>query len=96
MSIWWILAFAVLTYASRALALVLMPQPSPRLRTILDRIPAPLFAALAAMSLFDGGQLKDSRTLLATLFATAMAPTRSLLVVLIGGVAGYSLALLIG
>ena len=94
MSVWLIVGIAVLTYGSRALALVAMPDPPAWLRTILDRIPAPLFAALAAMSLFDDGSLVDARTLVATVGALLLAPTRSLLFVLIGGLAGYALATL--
>ena len=92
MSIWLILAIAGFTYGSRALAVVAMPDPSPRLKRVLDRIPAPLFAALAAISLFDSGRLVDSRTLGATLGALALSPSRSLLFVLFGGVAGYAVA----
>ena len=96
MSVWTILAIAVLTFGSRALALVVMPDPSPRLRTILDRIPTPLFLALGAMSLFNEGELADPRTLVATLGAAIMAPTRSLLLVLVGGLVGYVLSTLLG
>ena len=84
-----------MTYGSRALALVAMPEPSPGFREILDRVPAPLFAALAATSLFDDGQVVDERTLLATLGAVVLAPTRSLLWVLVGGLGAYGLGALI-
>ena len=94
MSIWFIVGIAALTYGSRALALVAMPHPPEWIRTVLDRIPAPLFAALAAMSLFDDGALVDARTLIATLGALLLAPTRSLLFVLMGGLAGYAVATL--
>ena len=92
MSIWLILAIAALTYGSRALAVVAMPDPSAHVKRILDRIPAPLFAALAAISLFDEGRLVDSRTLGATLGALVVTPSRSLLYVLLGGFAGYAVA----
>ena len=46
-----ILAIGALTYASRAGALVFLPPPSERVRAMLNRIPAPLFAGLAALSL---------------------------------------------
>ena len=95
MNLWLVVAIAALTYASRALALVAMPQPSTRFRTILDRVPAPLFAALAAISLFDGGELADARTLVATAGAILFVATRSLLWVLVGGVLGYGLATLL-
>lgn len=95
MSVWLVLVVALLTYGSRALALVAMPEPSARFREILDRVPAPLFAALAATSLFEGGRLVDERTLLATLGAAALAPTRSLLWVLVGGLSFYGLGAVI-
>ena len=96
MSLWLIGGIALLTYGSRALALVAMPDPPQRLRTILDRIPAPLFAALASMSLFQDGQVVDARTLAAAAGAVLLAPTRSLLIVLLGGVAGYLVAAIAG
>ena len=95
MSLWLIAAIALLTYASRALALVAMPDPSPGLKRILDRIPAPLFAALAAMSLFEDGKVAEGTTLGAVLGALALTPTRSLLWVLLGGLAGFGVATLI-
>ena len=87
-----VVGLALLTYGSRALALVAMPDPPPRLRAILDRMPTPLFAALAATALFDEGELVDERTLIATAGAVLLAPTRSLLLVLIGGLSAYGLA----
>ena len=94
-SIWLIIGVALLTYGSRALALVAMPEPPARLKAILDRVPAPLFAGLAAASLFDEGDLVDERTLVATLGALLLTPTRSLLGVLVGGLAAYGIAELI-
>lgn len=96
MSLWIIGLIAVMTYGSRALALVVMPDPSPRHRRILDRIPAPLFAGLAAISLVEEGNVVDARTLAAAAGALALVWTRSLLWVLIGGLAGYVLAALVG
>ena len=95
MSLWLIGIIAVVTYGSRAVALVAMPDPSPRLRMILDRIPAPLFAALAAISMFDDGVLVSRATVFAAIGALVATPTRSLLWVLIGGMAGYGLGVLI-
>ena len=95
MSLWLIVAIALLTYASRALALVFMPDPSPRFKRILDRIPAPLFAALAAMSLFEDGRLAQGETLGAVVGALVLTPTRSILWVLVGGLAGFGVATLI-
>ncbi len=95
MSIGLIAVIALLTYGSRALALVLMPDPPARVQAILDRIPAPLFAALAATSLIEEGALVENTTLSAALFALVASPTRSLLWVLVAGVAGYAFGALI-
>ena len=92
MSVWLVGAIALLTYGSRALALVVMPDPSPRVKQILDRVPAPLFAALAAMSLFEGGKVADERTLAAAVGALLLTPTRSMFWVLTGGLGGFGLA----
>ena len=95
MNLWLVFAIAALTYASRAVALVAMPKPSDRFRMVLDRIPAPLFAALAAISLFDDGDLADPTTLVAAVGALALATTRSLLWCLAGGMLGYGVATLL-
>ncbi|MBA2425678.1 MAG: AzlD domain-containing protein [Actinobacteria bacterium] len=89
MSLGLIALIALMTYASRALALVAMPHPPERLRVVLDRIPAPLFASLAALSLVEGGGPAQAATLCAAAGALALTPTRSLLYVLAGGLAGY-------
>jgi branched-subunit amino acid transport protein len=84
-----VITLALLTYGSRAFALVLMPDPPPRIRTILDRIPAPLFASLAAISLVENGELASLQTLSAAFGALVATPTRSLLWVLVAGLTGY-------
>ena len=96
MSLPLILVIAALTYGSRALAMVLMPDPSPRVRGVLDRIPAPLFAALAATSLIeDGGGFVEPTTIAAAAFGLAAAPTRSLLWVLVAGLLGYAVGVIV-
>ncbi len=95
MSLGLIITIALLTFASRALALVFMPDPSPRLRSLLDRIPAPLFASLAAIAMVPDGELAPPETLFAAAGALLLTPTRSLLWVLVGGLAGYSVAVLV-
>ena len=95
MSVPVILVIALLTYASRALALVFMPDPPESLKTILDRIPAPLFACLAVTSLIDEGALAPPETLSAAALALIASPSRSLLWVLVAGVAGYGLGVLV-
>ncbi len=89
MSVGLIVVISLLTYASRAGSLVFMPEPSPRVRAILDRIPAPLFAALAATALVEGGAPAEATTLLAAACGLAATPTRSILWVLLAGLAGY-------
>jgi branched-subunit amino acid transport protein len=86
---------SVLTYASRALALVLMPHPPDRIRLVLDRIPAPLFASLAALSLVEDGSIVGPTTIAAAAGALVAAPTRSLLWVLTGGLGGYVAGVLV-
>ena len=95
MSVALIAGIALLTYASRGVALVLMPDPPPWLKAVLDRIPAPLFAALAATSLIDERALASWPTLTAALFGVLAAPTRSLLWVLVAGLAGYALGVVV-
>jgi branched-subunit amino acid transport protein len=90
-----IAVIALLTYGSRALALVLMPDPPERVKAVLDRIPAPLFAALAMASLIDDGTLAEPATLSAAVFGLVAARTRSLLWVLIAGLVGYGLGTIV-
>jgi branched-subunit amino acid transport protein len=89
-----ILIVAVITYGSRALSLVVLPEPSPRIRRILDRVPAPLFAGLAAASLVQPGGV-ELEVYGAALGALAAAPARSLLWALVGGGVGYAIFALI-
>ena len=50
MSIWLLLALAaVITYTSRAATTAVLPAPEGRLGVIIERLPAPLFSALAAV-----------------------------------------------
>jgi branched-subunit amino acid transport protein len=90
-----IVTIALLTYGSRALALVFMPYPPHRARIILDRIPAPLFAALAVTSIVEDGELAGAATLCAAVGALVATPSRSLLWVLVGGIAGYAVGVLV-
>ena len=90
-------ALAVITYVSRAVPVVLLPRPSPRVETILSRIPAPIFASLATATLLgDGGTLVSGPTLAAAAGALLLSPARSLLPCLIGGAVGYAAAAWLG
>jgi branched-subunit amino acid transport protein len=93
-----LLLLAAITYLSRAVALVFMPSPPPAMERFLNRVPAPLFAGLAVVSLVgDSGRLADGEILAAAAGALAATRTKSLLWVLVGGLAGYALgALLLG
>jgi branched-subunit amino acid transport protein len=90
-----LVAIALITYGSRAAAVVLLPRPSPRFEAILARIPAPIFASLATATLLGGdGSLIGGPTLGAAVGALVVSPARSLLVCLIGGAAGYAVSAL--
>lgn len=85
-----VIVLALVTYASRAAALVFLPPLPHRLRAVLDRMPPALFAGLAAQSLMvPGVGLVDSATLAGAAGALAVAPRRSLPVCLVAGVAAY-------
>jgi branched-subunit amino acid transport protein len=91
-----LVAIALVTYVSRAAAVVLLPRPSPRFEAILSRIPAPIFASLATATLLgEGGALADVPTLAAAAGALLLSPGRSLLLCLIGGAVGYAAGLLL-
>ena len=86
-----LVAIALITYASRAAAGVLLPRPGARCETILSRIPAAIFASLATATLLgDGGAPASVPTLAAAAGALVLSPARSLLLCLIGGAAGYA------
>jgi branched-subunit amino acid transport protein len=85
---------ALITYASRAIAVVLLPRPSARFETILARIPAAIFASLATATLLgEGGALPGPPVLGAAAGALLASPARALLPVLIGGAVGYAAGL---
>jgi hypothetical protein len=85
-----VIGLAALTYGSRALALVVLPEPGAGLRRALDRMPAPLFAGLAIVSLAgaESGPAPGA-VWAAAVGALAASPSRNLLVVLGGGLLGY-------
>jgi hypothetical protein len=87
---------ALITYASRMATLVFLPRPSGRFEVVLGRMPAPIFASLAMLTLVtDDRSLADGPILSAALGAAIMSPKRSLPLCLIGGVAGYALGTLL-
>ena len=91
-----LVAIALITYASRAAALVFLPPPRGRFGAILGRMPAPIFASLATLTLVTADRsLAGGPVLAAALGALVLSPKRSLPLCLIGGVAGYALAALL-
>jgi branched-subunit amino acid transport protein len=87
---WLVAAIALITYGSRAASLVFLPQPTGRFEAVLSRMPAPIFASLATLSLItDERSLAPVPVLLAAAGALVVAPRRSLASCLVGGLAGY-------
>ncbi|MTV27419.1 hypothetical protein FTX61_18655 [Nitriliruptoraceae bacterium ZYF776] len=85
-----VLAAAAVTVGSRVVALVVLPPPRGALAGVVARLPAPLFAALAALSLVGAGAgARDPGLLVAVAAALVAARWRSLLLVLGAGVGGY-------
>ena len=88
----WLVVIAAITYASRATALAFLPRPRGRFEAVLARMPAPIFASLATLSLVTGDRsVADLPVLCAAIGALVCAPRRSLAVCLIGGLVGYAL-----
>ena len=87
---------ALLTYASRVATLVFLSRPSGRFEVVLGRMPAPIFASLAILTLVtDDRSLAGAPLLAAALGAAIMSPKRSLPLCLMGGVGGYTLGTLL-
>ena len=83
---------AAVTVGSRIAALTALPAPTGRAADVIGRLPAPLFAALAAVSLAGSpAGIDDPALLAASLFALVSSPRRSLLTTLVAGLAGFAL-----
>jgi branched-subunit amino acid transport protein len=91
-----LLAVAAITVGSRVAALALLPPPRGAVAGLVRRLPAPLFAALAALSLTgsDGG-VTDPAMLAALGCALLATRWSSLLITLGAGLAGFLVASLI-
>jgi hypothetical protein len=91
-SVWLVAVIAAVTYASRAAALVVLPLPAGGFARVLARMPAPIFASLATLTLVTGDRsLVPAPVMVAALGALLVAPWRSLPLCLLGGLAGYAL-----
>jgi len=87
---------ALITYGSRAAALAILPRPSGRLELVLGRMPAPIFASLATLTLItEEGALTGGPILVASLGALLVSPKRSLAVSLVGGIVGFAIGTLL-
>lgn len=87
-----VLAAAVITYASRAAAVAVLPQASGRVLEFIDRLPAPLFAGLAVFALVGSpATMPDLPSAAAAAGALVAAPKRSLGLTLAVGLAAYAL-----
>ncbi|HEX7098713.1 MAG TPA: AzlD domain-containing protein [Acidimicrobiia bacterium] len=93
MSIWLLLVLAALiTYSSRVATTAVLPAPEGRLGVIIERLPAPLFAALAAVALTDSAAgIDDWPVLAAVAGALAAVRTRSMFLILAAGLVSYGL-----
>jgi len=85
-----VVVIGALTYGSRAISVVALPRPRGRLEHVLARMPAPIFASLAVLSLINADRsLVPLPVWTAALGALVTTPRRSLALALIGGVCGY-------
>ena len=73
-----------------------LPRPGGRLEVVLGRMPAPIFAGLATLTLItEEGALADGAVLVATLGALIASPKRSLAISLVGGIVGFAIGTLL-
>jgi hypothetical protein len=86
-----LLALTAVTIGSRVLPMVLLPTPQGHAARLLDALPAPLFASLAALALFDDGRAPSRPVILAAGAALLGATRRSLALTLACGIAGFLL-----
>ncbi len=83
-------AVAVVTVGSRIAATALLPTPRGALAALVDRLPPPLFATLAAVSLMGSDRgAADPAMLLAVGCALVSSRWRSLLVTVVAGLSGF-------
>lgn len=91
-----VLAVAAVTVGCRIAAVTLLPPPRGATANVIARLPAPLFAALAALSAIEaGGGGAPLPMIVAATLAVASTPYRSLLVTLCAGLGGFAGATLL-
>jgi hypothetical protein len=91
-----VLIVAVITYLSRAAAVVLLPGARGYLLGLVNRIPAPLFASLAVFALVgDEVAVPDGPAIAAAVAALLASPRRSLGLTLAAGITGFVLVTLL-
>lgn len=91
-----LLAVAAITVGSRVAALAVLPPPRGAAADLTRRLPAPLFAALAALSVAgSNGGMGDPPMLAAVACALLASRWSSLLVTLVAGLGGFAIASLI-
>lgn len=90
-----LLALTVITVASRVLPMTLLPTPNGRVAEVLDALPAPLFAGLAALALVGEGVTPPPPVLAAATAALLGAARRSLLLTVSFGITGFGLGQLL-
>lgn len=97
MSDWLLIALAAgLTFLSRATAVVLLPPAEGRILEFVNRLPAPLFAGLAMLSLVgEATALPEYSTIAAAIGALIATPRRSLGLTLAAGLAAFAIVELI-
>ena len=87
-SIGLVAAVALITVGSRAVSVAVLPAPRGTLAAVVDRLPAPLFAVLAAATLLGSDHGSDGGVWLAAAAALLTVRRRSLLVTVAAGLAG--------
>ena len=87
-------AIAAITIASRVAALALLPPPRGTVAELVQRLPSPLFATLAALSLTDA-DTTDPALLTAVACALLASRWSSLLITLTAGLAGFTAATIV-
>ena len=91
-----LLAVAAVTVGSRVAALAVLPEPQGGVARLVRRLPAPLFAVLAALSLTGAqGGATDPAMLAAVGCALVASRWSSLPITLAAGLAGFATASLI-